>query len=322
LTPIGGGSYAPGENMRQPIAAVLLIGAAGLAGFAASGCETRGCVDMAICVSSQAEADRMNEGAVCPSYFFCDIGSPNDAGVEDAVDGDAVSEHRDASVDAFGERAPLDADVGNPPTGYPDGGSPEPGTQNCDPATHCPIGQFCNYGDQADNCGYPNPGVTTSSGCVFKPPVCTTDCPKVCACDGKWYCNECEANAAGFSIAPSFRCPADGGVTPNDASVSDGGQPTGYPDGGGPPWWDAGLGYCVTNPFNAKGCPSGTWCHDSIHACGYTYGGCVESPATTTCTDDCPGVCGCDQVYYCNECKANAAGVDVWKYGTCSGGGP
>jgi hypothetical protein len=29
--------------------------------------------------------------------------------------------------------------------------------------------------------------------------ICTTDCPGVCGCDGKFYCNECDANRAGIS---------------------------------------------------------------------------------------------------------------------------
>lgn len=34
----------------------------------------------------------------------------------------------------------------------------------------------------------------------FKDKVCTTDCPGVKGCDGKTYCNECEANKAGVAV--------------------------------------------------------------------------------------------------------------------------
>jgi hypothetical protein len=30
--------------------------------------------------------------------------------------------------------------------------------------------------------------------------VCTTDCPGVIGCDGKTYCNECEANKLGVAV--------------------------------------------------------------------------------------------------------------------------
>lgn len=30
--------------------------------------------------------------------------------------------------------------------------------------------------------------------------ICTADCPGVTGCDGKFYCNECEANANGITI--------------------------------------------------------------------------------------------------------------------------
>ena len=34
----------------------------------------------------------------------------------------------------------------------------------------------------------------------FKNKVCTADCPKVIGCDGKEYCNECEANKKGVAV--------------------------------------------------------------------------------------------------------------------------
>jgi hypothetical protein len=34
----------------------------------------------------------------------------------------------------------------------------------------------------------------------FKDKACTTDCPGVTGCDGKEYCNECEANKKGVAV--------------------------------------------------------------------------------------------------------------------------
>jgi hypothetical protein len=34
----------------------------------------------------------------------------------------------------------------------------------------------------------------------YKDKVCTKDCPGVTGCDGKTYCNECEANKKGVAV--------------------------------------------------------------------------------------------------------------------------
>ncbi|MCB0820527.1 MAG: hypothetical protein KDC13_07880 [Bacteroidetes bacterium] len=34
----------------------------------------------------------------------------------------------------------------------------------------------------------------------YKNAVCPTDCPGVTGCDGKTYCNECEANKLGVAV--------------------------------------------------------------------------------------------------------------------------
>jgi hypothetical protein len=322
MTSFVGGSYAAGENMRRILAAVLVVGAAGLAGVFCPACEVGGCTDDTRCAPTQEEANRLNAESGCENYIACDTtvdtSTGGDAGESDTGT-DREAEHGDASVDVMDDDSPLDGDAGRPPTGYPEGGSPLPGSGFCDPFTPCPADQFCFYMTVKENCGAPSPGVIAGSACDKRPSECTSDCPKVCGCDGKWYCNECEANAAGVSIGPEGHCPADGGVEPSE--VSDGGQPTGYPDGGGPPW-TLGPPPCITEPGNVHECPADKWCYDIEHNCGYNLGGCAQRPAPSMCTDDCPGVCGCDKHAYCNECKANAAGVDVYRYGPCPDGGP
>lgn len=61
-------------------------------------------------------------------------------------------------------------------------------------------------------------------------------------------------------------------------------------------------------------CPSGSWC--TTLGCN-APGTCVPLP--TGCTDDCPGVCGCNDVTYCNACEAANAGFDVSVDEPCEG---
>lgn len=97
------------------------------------------------------------------------------------------------------------------PSGYPDGGMPTPGLGGCSMSYPCPAGQLCNYAIAGCNCGAL--GKSLCSGvCSIPPTVCTSDCPGVCGCDGRWYCNECLANAAGVSIGAKYFCPDAGGM--------------------------------------------------------------------------------------------------------------
>src|SRR5262249_5291336 len=74
----------------------------------------------------------------------------------------------------------------------------------------------------------------------------------------------------------------------------------------------SGTSVCVAG----QTCLPAMWC---------SYGGCPSRdqpgtcvPAPAACDTDCPGVCGCDGIAYCNECLANAAGVDVDPSSSCS----
>lgn len=55
-------------------------------------------------------------------------------------------------------------------------------------------------------------------------------------------------------------------------------------------------------------CADGFYCATYPNSCD-SQGSC--QPAVDLCDDDCPGICGCDGEFYCNECTAQAAGVDV-----------
>lgn len=80
----------------------------------------------------------------------------------------------------------------------------------------CKSNEFCGFSDVC--------GVTKTGYCTAKPTTCTEDCPKVCGCDGKTYCNECKANQDGVSVDPtSSKCAdADGGSDAGGDAASDG----------------------------------------------------------------------------------------------------
>jgi hypothetical protein len=64
----------------------------------------------------------------------------------------------------------------------------------CDYAPSQPSGK--NYCGGDDGGGY----------CRAKPQGCTADCPGVCGCDGKFYCNACAAHAAGTDDTNDTAC--------------------------------------------------------------------------------------------------------------------
>ena len=69
----------------------------------------------------------------------------------------------------------------------------------------CAADEWC---DLPNGCGNPDDlGV-----CKPKPQGCYADCPGVCGCDGKTYCNACVANAQGVDTSNNNSCsPGDGG---------------------------------------------------------------------------------------------------------------
>jgi hypothetical protein len=73
-------------------------------------------------------------------------------------------------------------------------------------------------------------------------------------------------------------------------------------------------------------CGADEWCQwDPPGTCGGFDNSGTCQPKPGGCTADCPGVCGCDGAFYCNECDAHNAGVDVSANGICGfmdAGGP
>ena len=106
----------------------------------------------------------------------------------------------------------------------------------------------------------------------------------VCGCDGKTYANECQATNASVNVDYAGSC----------------------------------SGSCQVGKKNQ--CPSGQWCRalNSPGQCAVgSRGTCIHF--TGRCTTDYNPVCGCDWKDYDNECQAAAAGVNVYKTGTCAG---
>ena len=81
----------------------------------------------------------------------------------------------------------------------------------------CKSNQFCGF---KDDCGLLKTGY-----CTDKPTTCDTSCTTVCGCNGKTYCNECEANKAGLSIDPSGKACSDAGSS--DSGADSGGDAAG-----------------------------------------------------------------------------------------------
>ena len=66
---------------------------------------------------------------------------------------------------------------------------PDPNVTYCD----FPEKSACGQGDM-------------SGVCAPRPDTCTKDCPGVCGCDGKFYCNACEAHNAGIDDTSIGSC--------------------------------------------------------------------------------------------------------------------
>jgi hypothetical protein len=148
--------------------------------------------------------------------------------------------------------------------------------------TQCPTGSFCDYAP-TDLCGaFDATGICRGGGVS----PCTADCPGVCGCDGKFYCNACVAHNAGTDDSTDRSC------LKLDASA----DVTGKVCGG-----LAGIQ-----------CDAQSFCDfaSASDACGGGDAQGICKPRPAGCTADCPGTCGCDGKMYCNACSAQMRGVD------------
>jgi hypothetical protein len=174
------------------------------------------------------------------------------------------------------------ANTGECPKTGKDAGTVDPGGATCGGllGKSCPSGQYCNFGATC--------GTGDQTGiCETRPQVCYTLAKPVCGCDGKTYGNDCDAAAAGVSVASTGACGGSG----TGASCGSRGLPA---------------------------CGAGTFCKfpDAAHC------GAADAPGTCTaipqaCTQVYAPVCGCDGATYSNSCMAAAAGTSVASTGAC-----
>jgi hypothetical protein len=75
----------------------------------------------------------------------------------------------------------------------------------------CKATEFCDY--EPNSCGQGDMLGT----CKSKPQGCLADCPGICGCDGKFYCNACTAQTMGVDQSSDTSC------TKTDGGAGDGG---------------------------------------------------------------------------------------------------
>ncbi|MGK4003880.1 serine protease [Sorangium sp. So ce1036] len=66
----------------------------------------------------------------------------------------------------------------------------------------CGPAELCDYPD--DSCGH----FDSEGRCTARPGGCPEDCPGVCGCDRKFYCNACAAHQAGVDVLEGASCSA------------------------------------------------------------------------------------------------------------------
>ena len=131
------------------------------------------------------------------------------------------------------------------------------------------------------------------------------------------------------ALAP-LGCSDDGGGCADGSNSCTGGTggtggTTGTGGTGGSGGGDTDATGAACGGFASLRCPDDEtmFCDfdDLTAVCGHGDMTGICRPRPTTCTEDCPGVCGCDSKFYCNACMANRAGVDVNPGATCSDAG-
>ena len=77
---------------------------------------------------------------------------------------------------------------------------------------------------ETEFCSYPRGECGLDDGlgeCRGRPEFCAQDCPRVCGCDGRDYCNECIAAANGISTLHRGECGQGPPEPPNDCVLTD-----------------------------------------------------------------------------------------------------
>jgi hypothetical protein len=121
-------------------------------------------------------------------------------------------------------------------------------------------------------------------------------CPGACGCNGTWYCDACEAHVYGIPVTAGNSWCLDAGLDAAKDAPPDVGPDASKPCGG-----KTGLP-----------CAGNEWCDFPTTAvCGANDALGVCRPRPSACPTTCPGVCGCDAKFYCNDCIAHASGFDV-----------
>lgn len=198
----------------------------------------------------------------------------------------------DGGVPDAGARDGGAIDGGLVADGGEDAGAADGGVRVCGTrgGSVCGPDEFCDF---FFACGADDRGGV----CRKRPTICPRDCPGVCGCDGRFYCNVCVANSAGVDDSSDRSCLPDAGR-------SDGGRPGGGRRDGG----------AVCGGIAGSTCAENEWCDfDAAHgapACGTADAQGICRPRPEVCPLDCPGACGCDGRFYCNACEAHAAGTD------------
>jgi hypothetical protein len=113
-------------------------------------------------------------------------------------------------------------------------------------AGKCGMDSYCEF--EPRDC---RSAIGLAGVCAPRPVTCTKDCPGVCGCDGKFYCNACIAHSEGIDDTTDTSCmrSADGGPR-GDAGA---GEPCKTED-----QCQAGLRCCPACPI--PGCPIPSRC--------------------------------------------------------------